>query len=191
MSKQFTKVLILLLLTFSLVACGEPTNTPTPVPTPTVVVTTNQTAKTTAAKTTMVATKNEPDLTAVFPEKTVIRTFTDQEGHTIRLFYGRGTGHNGDYGWAHILGKHVNGIWYDGGTITTYPKAVGAKTPAEVISLIDKSLQDKTPDSQAGGRKTYVYFVPNTKNDVFTVVGSDGTIITAYPVPHGSKDENS
>jgi hypothetical protein len=195
MPKLLTKVLILLLLLLTLAACGEPTNTPVPVPTATIAATTTPTAKTTTAttaKTTAtVATKTEPDLTAVLPEKAVVRTFTDLEGRTIRLLYGRGAGHGGDYGWAHILGKHVNGIWYDGGTITTFPKAVGAKTPAEVISLIDKSLEDKTPDSQSGGRRSYVYFVPGTKNDVFTVVGSDGTIITSYPVPHGSKDLDS
>lgn len=191
MSKLFNKVLILLLLTLTLLACGEATTTTAPIPTPITVATSMQTAKATAAKTTTVATKNEPELTAVLSEKAVVRTFTDQQGHTIRLLYGRGTGHSGDYGWAHILAKHINGVWYDGGTITTFPKALGTKTPAEVINLIDKSLQDKNPDSQSGGRRSYVYFVPGTKNDVFTVVGADGTIITAYPVPHGSKDEDS
>ncbi len=193
MLKLFAKVLILLLLIITLVACGEPTNTPVPIPTATIAATAIQAAKTTSAvnKTATVATKNEPDLTAVLPEKAVVRTFTDLEGRTIRLLYGRGAGHGGDYGWAHILGKHVNGIWYDGGTITTFPKAVGAKTPVEVINLINKSLEDKSPDSQSGGRRSYVYFVPGTKIDVFTVVGSDGTIITSYPVPHGSKDLDS
>ncbi len=119
----------------------------------------------------------------------VVRTFTDGQKRPIRLTYGRGSGHGGDYGWAHILGKHVNGIWYDGGTITTFPQALGAKTPEAVVDLIGKSLQDSSPNDSGGGRRSYVYAVPGTNRDVFTVVGNDGTIITSYPVPHGSKDE--
>jgi hypothetical protein len=134
---------------------------------------------------------DRPSLTDELPERTVVRTFTDVEGRQVRLTYGRGTGHGGDYGWAHIYGKHVKGIWYDGGTITTYPKALGTKTPDEVVELIGKSIQDKKPDDAGNGRRTYVYAVPGTNRDVFTVVGDDGTIITAYPVAHGSKDEDS
>ncbi len=129
-----------------------------------------------------------PDLTGEFSERTVIRTFTDAQGRPIKLLYGRGTGHNSDYGWAHIYGKHFKGIWYDGGTLTTFPKAVGATTPDEVIALLGKSLSDPKPDDGGNGKRTYSYEVPNTGKDIFTVVGSDGTVITSYPVQHGSKN---
>lgn len=109
----------------------------------------------------------------------------------MRLIYGRGEGRRGDYGWAHIYGKHVQGIWFDGGTITTFPRSVGTKTPEEVLELISKSIQDRRPDDEPNSRRSYVYQVPNTSRDVFTVVGNDGTIITAYPVARGSKDEDA
>lgn len=196
-----------------MVACGDPTATSTAIPVPptvtsapattraaaqttrTTVPATTRAAQTTqgssARATTAVPYQADNELTAVRPEKAVVKTFTDDEGRTIKLVYGRGTGHGGDYGWAHILGKHINGIWYDGGTITTYPKALGTKSAMEVVNLIGKSLEDKNPDNAGGGRRSYVYAVPNTRYDVFTVVGNDGTIITAYPVTHGSKDEDS
>jgi hypothetical protein len=208
-------VLLLAILVVVLVACSrsEPTTTSTPLPvrptattelasssraTATTITNNSANSRPTATATTAAVTNRTPtvavaedDLTAVKPERTIIRTFTDAQGRTVRLLYGRGNGHSGDYGWAHILGKHINGIWYDGGTITTFPKAVNAKTPAEVITLIGKSLQDQKPDDEGGGRRSYVYAVPGTNKDVFTVVGSDGTLITSYPVNHGSKDEDS
>jgi hypothetical protein len=202
-AKAFAGVLVLL-LAILLTACGDPATIPTLtlVPAPTVAATvsparptnTLQAARASGVATTASATAavaDGPSLTATFPEKTVIRTFKDAEGRTIRLVYGRGTGHNGDYGWAHIYGKHTQGIWYDGGTITTFPKTVGAKSPEQVVDFIGKSLQDKNPDNAGNGRRSYVYAVPNTSWDIFTVVGSDGTIITSYPVRHGTKDEDS
>ncbi|NWJ98326.1 MAG: hypothetical protein HXX20_21445 [Chloroflexi bacterium] len=161
-----------------------PTFNPNPAPIPTF----NPNPVSVAASAPKVQTNS--DLTAVRSEREIVRSFTDAQGRSIKLTYGRGTGHGGDYGWAHILGKHINGIWYDGGILTTFPQAVGAKTPAVVVDLIGKSLQDKNPDNQSGGRRTYIYAVPGTNQDVFTVVGSDGTIITSYPVSHGSKDMN-
>ena len=196
--------ILVLLLAILLTACGDPATIPTlplvPAPTDAATVSTARTTtaassnRTTGATTTARATAavaDGPSLTATFPEKTVIRTFKDAEGRTVRLIYGRGTGHNGDYGWAHIYGKHTQGIWYDGGTITTFPKTVGAKSPEQVVDFIGKSLQDKNPDNAGNGRRSYVYAVPNTSWDVFTVVGSDGTIITSYPVKHGTKDADS
>ncbi len=207
-----------LLLTLSLTACGENTsaNPTVPASSPTTLATTALTAPTTASvattrpttaqptltlaspKTNATTTRNgattaatEPSLTDTLPERAVVRSFTDDTGRPIKLTFGRGNGHGGDYGWAHIYGKHVQGIWYDGGTITTFPKAINTKSPEEVVGLIGKSLQDKSPDNAGNGRRSYVYAVPGTTRDVFTVVGSDGTIITSYPVPHGSKDENS
>ena len=133
------------------------------------------------------ASSGDLSLTGQYPEKTVVRSFTDSQGDTVRLLYGRGTGHGGDYGWAHIYGKHFKGIWYDGGTVTTYPQAFGSDSPDQVVSLINQSLQDKTPDDAGNGRYSYIYAVSGTNYDVFTVVGNDGVIITAYPVKHGSK----
>ncbi len=212
MIKRLRFSLILAELALVLAGCGNPTPSETPVPIPTatairVAATPTQppgpspakqttvaaAARTTERATTVAATvaQGEADLTAVKPERAVVRSFTDAQGRAIKLTYGRGSGHGGDYGWAHILGKHINGIWYDGGTITTFPKAVGAKTPAEVVDLIGRSLQDKKPDDQSGGRRGYVYVVAGTNSDVFTVTGNDGTIITSYPVKHGSKDEDA
>jgi hypothetical protein len=207
MHKKFIGGIILIVLALVLVACGEPTATATPVPIPTATPRsqpTTQAARTTQSSSqratptqnsqratqTVASAQGNSDLTAVRRQQDIVKTFTDAQGRTIKLVYGRGTGHGGDFGWAHILGKHINGIWYEGGTITTFPQAVGAKTPEAVIDLIGKSLQDKNPDNQAGGRRGYVYQVPGTNKDVFTVVGSDGTIITSYPVPRGSKDED-
>ena len=193
----------LFLLLLGTVACGKTevpaTVAPIAVVQPTLppVATTSQNSivKTTSSQnsglpTTAVANQTDADLTAKRAERDVVKTFTDVNGKNIKLLYGRGSGHGGDYGWAHIMGKHLNGIWYDGGTITTFPQAVGAKTPQAVIDLIGKSLQDLKPDAQPGGRFGYNYAVPGTNKDIFTVVGSDGTIITSYPVPHGSKNED-
>lgn len=133
-------------------------------------------------------TSGEPSLTEKYPEKTVIRSFTDIQGRKVRLVYGRGTGHNGDYGWAHIYGKHINGIWYDGGTISTFPLDAGTKTPQDVLDLIQKSLTVQKPDPQANDRLSYIYPIPGRNKDVFTVVGNDGIVITSYPVNHGSEN---
>lgn len=160
---------------------NRPTNNP---PTPTVAAT--RRANPTAAV------AGDPKLVEEQSERTVIRTFTDKKGRTAKLIYGRGNGRGGDYGWAHIYGKHVLGIWYDGGTITTFPKALGTKTPDEVAELVGKSItQDNNPDEQGNNRRSYVYAVSGTNFDVFTVVGGDGTIITSYPVRHGTKDEDN
>jgi hypothetical protein len=216
---NFFLSLLILLLTVLLTACGEtPTATPQPAPpaTSTVIAaattarattaaperttsaasttrspTTRAASATTRAATTA-AVADAPSLTEKLPERTVIRTFTDMDGRSVKLTYGRGNGGRGDYGWAHIYGKHVEGIWYDGGTITTFPQKLGTKTPAEVLELVRKSVeQDNNPDNQDNNRRGYVYQVPNTSQDVFTVVGSDGTIITSYPVRRGSKDEDA
>lgn len=133
----------------------------------------------------------ELSLTDTYPEKTVLRNFTDSQNRQVKLTYGRGTGYGGDYGWAHIYGKHFKGIWYDGGTISTFPLDAGAKTPQEVVNLIQKSLTDVKPDKEANDRLSYSYPIPGRNKDVFTVVGNDGTIITSYPVNHGSKDNDS
>ncbi|NWJ48475.1 MAG: hypothetical protein HXX08_21675 [Chloroflexi bacterium] len=206
MIKSYFRVAVFLLLAMLLVSCGDPTATLVP----TVAATTKAVEKTavtttaiqptqkpasngratpTVAERTNLAAEDTTDLAKPLPERSVVRTFTDAQGRTVRLTYGRGVGHSGDYGWAHIVGKHVQSIWYDGGTITTFPKALGTRSLADVLDLIGKSLQDKAPDDQGNGRRSYVYQVPGTNSDVFTVVGSDGTIITAYPVPRGSKDE--
>jgi hypothetical protein len=196
MKKRFPSgaLVFCLWLVLLLAACGKTEEaTPTAAPVVTTVasnVRTTTTTRTSNNNTTVATAGGSSDLTAVRAEKDVVRTFTDAQGRTIKLVYGRGTGHQSDYGWAHIMGKHLNGIWYDGGTLTTFPQAVGAKTPQAVLDLVAKSLQDPNPDNQGNGRRGYNYAVPGTNKDIFTVVGSDGTIITSYPVPHGSKDLN-
>ena len=105
---------------------------------------------------------------------------TTSQGHTDYLYYGRGSGHSGDFGWAHIKGKHINGIWYDGGIITTYPQAFGTTSDIQVLSLINKTLQDAHP-KPSGDRTEFRYKPSGSRYDVLAVVGSDGTIITAYP----------
>jgi hypothetical protein len=208
--RKVLPVCLWLLVIFLLVACGDPTVTATFSPAtsttpsasnftttpPTVAATTARPNTTTASRpnataTRTVATGEETELARDLSERAVIRTFTDVQGRTVRLTFGRGNGRSGDYGWAHIRGKHIYGIWYDGGTITTFPKALGTKTLSEVVALIEKSVKDKNPDEQNNGRRGYVYQVPGTNRDVFTVVGGDGTIITSYPVPRGSKDEDA
>jgi hypothetical protein len=143
------------------------------------------------SKTPTAVATGELSLTEQYPEKTVLRNFTDSQNRKVRLTYGRGTGHGGDYGWAHIYGKHFKGIWYDGGTISTFPLDAGAKTPLEVVNLIQKSLTDLKPDKEANDRLSYSYAIPGRNKDVFTVVGNDGTIITSYPVNHGSQNADS
>lgn len=140
---------------------------------------------------TAAAAENEPSLIEKYPEKTLIRSFSDLQGRKVKLIYGRGTGHGGDYGWAHIYGKHINGIWYDGGTISTFPLDAGTRTPQEVVNLIQKSLVDQQPDKEANDRLSYSYPIPGRNKDVFTVVGNDGTIITSYPVNHGTKNSDN
>lgn len=204
-SKKYWLIWTWLLLALLLVGCGSatvttgdpPTDTARPKPSserpdPTQASATR--APTGGNQTPAVAGNNTaagPSLTDQLGERTVVRSFQDAQGRAIKLIYGRGTGHNSDYGWAHIYGKHFKGIWYDGGTITTFQQAANATTPEAVVDLIGKSLQDKNPDDAGNGRRSYSYLVPGTNKDIFTVVGSDGTIITSYPVPHGSKDQDA
>ena len=110
----------------------------------------------------------------------VVCTFHDSRGKNAYLYYGRGTGHSGDYGWAHIKGKHIDGIWYDGGIVTTYPTAFGTTSDVQVLSLINKALQDPQP-KPSGDRFEFRYKPNGSRYNVLAVVGSDGTIITAYP----------
>lgn len=112
--------------------------------------------------------------------QTLVRTFEDGEGNEIKLLLGKGTGHKGDWGWAHIVDKHIHGHWLDGGIITTFPNAVGAKTEADVQALIEKTLQQRPTEDH--GRFLYRYPVPGTSYRILVVVGNDHeTIITAYP----------
>lgn len=112
--------------------------------------------------------------------RAIVRTFTDAGGRTITLYYGRAVGRRGDWGWAHILGKHLRGEWYDGGPVTTF-KEVAVTTPEEVQDLIDRTLlQDARPDAAAGGRREYRLPL-SARHEMLVVVGNDGAIITAYP----------
>ncbi|MCC6628433.1 MAG: hypothetical protein IT340_13670 [Chloroflexi bacterium] len=116
---------------------------------------------------------------------TVVRTFTDAQGRTVTLYHGRGLGTRGDWGWAHIIGKHLYGEWRDGGPLTTFD-VVGVTTEAGVQDLIGRALaEDRRPDDSARGRREYRLPVANSRYELLTVVGSDGAIITAYPDPVG------
>jgi hypothetical protein len=114
--------------------------------------------------------------------RTVIRTFADARGRAITLYYGRGAGRGGDWGWAHILGKHLYGEWRDGGPVTTF-SVVGITTPEGVLAAIGSSLRDPRPTDGNGGRREYRVLATTGRHELLTVVGSDGAIITAYPDP--------
>jgi hypothetical protein len=112
---------------------------------------------------------------------TVVRTYTDAQGRPITLYLGRGLGTSGDWGWAHIIGKHLYGEWRAGGPLTTFD-VVGVTTEAGVQDIIGRTLaEDGRPDDSARGRREYRLPIPNTRYEMLTVVGSDGAIITAYP----------
>jgi len=112
---------------------------------------------------------------------TVVRTFKDARERTITLHYGRAVGRSGDWGWAHIVGKHLKGEWRDGGPITTF-EVVGLTTPEAVQEIIGRTVrEDREPDDSARGRREYRLPMPGSRYEVLTVVGSDGAIITAYP----------
>jgi hypothetical protein len=112
---------------------------------------------------------------------TVVRTYADARGRTITLYYGRAVGRRGDWGWAHIIGKHLKGEWLDGGPITTFG-VIGITTPEAVQEIIGRAVrEDGQPDDVARGRREYRLPVQNGRYEVLTVVGSDGAIITAYP----------
>ena len=112
---------------------------------------------------------------------TLVRAYTDANKREIKLLHGRGVGRAGDWGWAHIVGKHLKGEWADGGPITTFD-VIGVTTPEAVQEIIGRTVtEDRAPDSSARGRREYRLPIPNTRYEVLTVVGSDGAIITAYP----------
>lgn len=153
-------------------ATVRPRQTPTPRPTRTPTLRPETQTKTNTNTGTSTQSGSGP--------QTLIRTFEDGEGNEIKLLLGKGTGHKGDWGWAHIVDKHMRGHWLDGGIITTFPNAVGAKTEADVQALIGKTLQQRP--SQDRGRFLYRYPVPGTSYRILVVVGNDHeTIITAYP----------
>jgi hypothetical protein len=113
---------------------------------------------------------------------TVIRTFVDGQGLTISLPYGRAAACTGDFGWAHIVDKHVLGNWPCPGILTTFPDLVGAATEESVQALIYMALQE--PPVPSGNRFLYRWPVPGTPYPIDVVVTSpaDGsTIITSFP----------
>ena len=112
--------------------------------------------------------------------RTVIRVFSDARQRSITLYYGRGLGRSGDWGWAHILGKHLYGEWRDGGPITTFD-VIGVTTAEGVVEAIQRSLQDPDPETSDAGRRLYRAPAGGDRYEILTVVGGDGAIITAYP----------
>ncbi|NDD30326.1 MAG: hypothetical protein EB084_18870 [Proteobacteria bacterium] len=109
----------------------------------------------------------------------VIRTYADGRGQTVLLYAGRGTGHRGDWGWLHIKGKHIDGIWYDGGRVTTFGQALGMRDDVQVQECIGTALR-QTPVYDRG-RRQYRWRPAGASYQVLVVVGADGSIITAYP----------
>jgi hypothetical protein len=109
--------------------------------------------------------------------RTVVRTYSDGQGRTVYLRLGKGTGHRGDWGWLHIKTKHIEGIWKDGGVVTTFPQAFGTRSDAQVQELIGKALT--TLPRPQGSRSLYRWRGGGWS--VLVVVGADGTIITSYP----------
>ena len=108
-----------------------------------------------------------------------VRVYTDGQGRQIVLCQGRGNGHRGDWGWLHIKGKHINGVWYDGGRVTTFPEAFGTRSDGQVQSLIGSALmQSPTLDH---GRRQYRWRPSGCRYQVLVVVSSDNQIITSYP----------
>jgi hypothetical protein len=97
---------------------------------------------------------------------TVVRSYTDGRGRAVTLYHGRAVGLRGDWGWAHIVGKHLKGEWFDGGPITTF-SVIGVTTPEAVQEVIGRSLKELP--------------IPSSPYEVLTVVGSGGAVITAYP----------
>jgi hypothetical protein len=113
-------------------------------------------------------------------QRAVVRSFTDADGRAITLYYGRGLGRRGDWGWAHIINKHLYGEWSEGGPVTTFD-VIGVATPQEVQDLIGRALRrDTRPDPSSDGRREYRLPVANGY-EMLVVVGNDGAIITAYP----------
>lgn len=125
-----------------------------------------------------------PDVVARSPggegPKTLVRTFANGQGRTVNLYQGRGTGHRGDWGWAHIVDKHIRGHWLDGGIVTTFPEVFGTTSEVQVQDLIGTALAQGRFRNQRG-RDIYQYRPPGRRGSVKVVLGSDGTIITAYP----------
>lgn len=109
--------------------------------------------------------------------------FVDKQGRKAQLTEGRGTGHSGDYGLAHILGKHVLGIWHEGGPITTFGKELGVKNPNKIKKLVGESIEKGDSAGVQDNKRTYNYPVPGTKSNIYTVVSNDGKIITSFPKP--------
>jgi hypothetical protein len=165
---RFSRILARLLLTgLLLIGCAGVQARLEPSPVPSIEATS---VRTTPAGTTL----------APRDPQTVVRTFTDADGRTITLYYGRGLGRRGDWGWAHIINKHLYGEWSDGGPVTTFD-VIGLASPEEVQNLIGRTLrQDARPDPSSNGRREYRLPVDNGY-EMLVVVGSDGAIITAYP----------
>jgi hypothetical protein len=112
--------------------------------------------------------------------RSLVCTFQDGQGRTIKLSYGKGRGHRGDWGWAHIVDKHIRGHWEDGGVVTTFPQAFGTRSEEEVQNLIRQALQQRPHMSH--GRPLYDWKPRQGSYRVTVVVGEDQeTIITAYP----------
>jgi hypothetical protein len=77
------------------------------------------------------------------------------------------------------------GNWNCGGTITTYPDAVGAATEESVQALIHMALQ-QPPTQLSGSRLLYEWTAPGTTYPIQVYTGADAAwrptvIITAYP----------
>jgi hypothetical protein len=124
-------------------------------------------------------TETRPPADRGTPAGQIVRTY--QAGSRMfTLVYGRANDRSGDYGWAHIRNKHLYGVWSGGGPLTMFT-AIGVCTEAGVQDIIGRALNEGRRHAESGGREVFTWAVPDTRYDVLVVVGTDGTIITAYP----------
>jgi hypothetical protein len=172
--RPFTIILGALVALLVLTACGQGVAAPPPAGTP-FARRPNLARPTSTVPTILPGTPTPANISPY----TTVRTYMDARNRTITLYHGRAVGRRGDWGWAHIVGKHLYGQWADGGPVTTFD-IVGVTTPEGVQTMIGRVLKEGRTRDVANGRREYRLAV-NSRYEVLTVVGSDGAVITAYP----------
>ena len=82
-------------------------------------------------------------------------------------------------GWSHIKKKHITGEIKDG---SLFPKSMSEKQVEDTIfDSIVKSDPTKTIDPK--GRISYIYnYVDENGLKIKTIVGSNGYIVTSFPI---------
>ena len=125
-----------------------------------------------------------PESTAGLSPIQVLCRFADGQGREVQLTAGRSSRgrQGGEFGWAHLRDKHLYGLWEAGGPNTRF-EVVQARTEADVLHLLVRTLREGRPQVEANGRRTYRLPVAGTGHVVLVVVGESGRVITAYPEP--------